>query len=161
MLKGIAWLAFKHSASCIVKVMLALAKGFLNMSIFGSILSAIFHHAKAATPDTTSPANAGAQPSAAAAAAPGSIPPAGTPVNVDAVLADLAAKNGQNLNWQESIVDLLKLLGLDSSLDARKKLAGELGYTGDTNDSATMNVWLIKEVRQKLAENGGKVPAGL
>lgn len=132
------------------------------MSIFGSILSAIFHHAKAATPDTTSPANAGAQPSAAAAAAPGSIPPAGTPVNVDAVLADLAAKNGQNLNWQESIVDLLKLLGLDSSLDARKKLAGELGgYTGDTNDSATMNVWLIKEVRQKLAENGGKVPAGL
>ncbi|GBR50170.1 hypothetical protein CSR02_07245 [Acetobacter pomorum] len=131
------------------------------MSIFGSILSAIFHHAKAATPDTTSPANAGAQPSAAAAAAPGTIPPAGTPVNVDAVLADMAAKNGQNLNWQESIVDLLKLLGLDSSLDARKKLAAELGYTGDTNDSATMNVWLIKEVRQKLAENGGKVPAGL
>lgn len=72
MLRGIAWLAFKHSASCIVKVMLALAKGFLNMSIFGSILSAIFHHAKAATPDTTSPANAGAQPSAAAAAAPAS-----------------------------------------------------------------------------------------
>ncbi|KDE19470.1 hypothetical protein AZ09_12100 [Acetobacter aceti 1023] len=131
------------------------------MSIFGSILSAIFHHAKAATPDTTSPANAGAQPSAAAAAAPGTIPPAGTPVNVDAVLADMAAKNGQNLNWQESIVDLLKLLGLDSSLDARKKLAAELGYTGDTNDSATMNVWLIKEVRQKLSENGGKVPAGL
>ncbi|MFT9142904.1 DUF3597 domain-containing protein, partial [Acetobacter orientalis] len=83
------------------------------------------------------------------------------PVNVDAVLTDLATKNGQGLNWKESIVDLLKLLGLDSSLDARKKQAGELGYTGDTNDSAAMNIWLIKEVRQKLAANGGTLPAGL
>ncbi|WP_338331701.1 DUF3597 domain-containing protein [Acetobacter sp. LMG 32666] len=131
------------------------------MSIFGSILSAIFHHAKAATPDTTSPANANAQPSAAAVAAPGTVPPAGSPVNVDAVLASLAAQNGQTLNWKESIVDLLKLLGLDSSLDARKKLAAELGYTGNTEDSASMNVWLIKEVRQKLAQNGGNIPAGL
>lgn len=128
------------------------------MSIFGSILSSIFHHAKAATPDTTAGA-ASATPDAAAPAAAAAAP--ATPVDVDSVLTDMAAKNGQNLNWKESIVDLLKLLGLDSSLDARKKLAGELGYTGDTNDSATMNIWLIKEVRQKLAENGGKVPAGL
>lgn len=131
------------------------------MSIFGSILSAIFHHAKTATPDTTSPANSSAQPTAAAMAAPGTVPPAGSPVNVDAVLSSLAAQNGQNLNWKESIVDLLKLLGLDSSLDARKKLAAELAYPGNTEDSASMNIWLIKEVRQKLAENGGKIPAGL
>lgn len=133
------------------------------MSIFGSILSSIFHHAKAATPDSTTGAAAvasAAVPTDASAGA-AATPPAGTPVNIDAVLADMAAKNGQNLNWKESIVDLLKLLGLDSSHDSRKKLAGELGYTGDTNDSATMNVWLIKQVRQKLVENGGKVPAGL
>ncbi|MCP1214735.1 DUF3597 domain-containing protein [Acetobacter orientalis] len=129
------------------------------MSIFGSILSSIFHHANAATPVGTAgaPANAATAAPATAAASPA----AGTPVNVDAVLTDLATKNGQGLNWKESIVDLLKLLGLDSSLDARKKLAGELGYTGDTNDSAAMNIWLIKEVRQKLAANGGTLPAGL
>ena len=80
------------------------------------------------------------------------------PVDVNAILTDLAAKNGQNLNWRQSIVDLLKLLGLDSSLESRKQLAGELHYTGSTDDTATMNVWLIKQVWQKLAENGGKVP---
>ncbi|GBQ25241.1 hypothetical protein AA0472_1692 [Acetobacter estunensis NRIC 0472] len=130
------------------------------MSIFGSIVSAIFGHAKAAPTTNTTPAAAGA------AGAPGAAPPAAgvaptAPVDVDAVLADLAAKSGQTLNWQTSIVDLLKLLGLDSSLEARKQLATELHYTGDQNDTATMNVWLIKEVRQKLAENNGKVPAGL
>lgn len=127
------------------------------MSIFGSIVSAIFGHAQAATP--------GAPPSGAAAAtatsstAPATAPT--VPVDVDAVLTALAGKAGQTLNWKESIVDLLKLLGLDSSLDARKKLAAELNYTGDTNDSATMNIWLIKEVRQKLAENDGKLPTDL
>ena len=128
------------------------------MSIFGSILSSIFNHANAATP-----AGTGGAPQAAAANAPATAAataPAGTPVNVDAVLTDLATKNGQGLNWKESIVDLLKLLGVDNSLDARKKLAAELGYTGDTNDTAPMNIWLIKEVRQKLAANGGKLPAG-
>ena len=74
------------------------------------------------------------------------------------MLATKAAQAGQALDWQHSIVDLMKLLGLDSSLAARKTLAGELHYTGDTNDSAGMNVWLHKEVMQKLAENGGKVP---
>ena len=125
------------------------------MSIFGSILSAIFGHAQAAT--STAP-EAAASP---AATTPSAAPAATAPVDIDAVLTALAAKAGQPLNWKESIVDLLKLLGLDSSLDARKKLAAELNYTGDTNDSASMNVWLIKEVRQKLAENGGKLPAGL
>lgn len=128
------------------------------MSIFGSILSAIFHHAKAATPDA--PAAAGSAP-AQTGAASATAPAATAPVDVNAVLNTLAEKNPQKLNWQESIVDLLKLLDLDSSLDARKKLAGELGFTGDTNDSASMNVWLIKAVRQKLAENDGKLPASL
>ncbi|GBQ87941.1 hypothetical protein AA23498_0257 [Acetobacter nitrogenifigens DSM 23921 = NBRC 105050] len=127
------------------------------MSIFGSIVSAIFGHAKAAEAPASAPAATPATPDAAPAAAP-TAPAA--PVDVDAVLTDLAAKAGQPLNWKESIVDLLKLLGLDSSLAARKQLATELHYTGDENDSATMNVWLIKEVRQKLAENGGKLPAG-
>ena len=104
------------------------------MSMFGSILSKIFGASAA-----------GAMPS----------------VDVEAVLTDLAANNGQGLNWQQSIVDLLKLLDLDSSLAARKELAGELHYSGDTNDSATMNVWLHKQVMQKLAENGGKVPDSL
>jgi len=77
------------------------------------------------------------------------------------MLTALAAKSGQTLDWKKSIVDLLKLLDLDSSLAARKELASELHYTGDTNDSATMNIWLHKAVMQKLAENGGKVPDDL
>lgn len=82
-------------------------------------------------------------------------------VDVDEILADKAAQNGQNLNWRESIVDLLKLLDIDSSLSARRELATELGYKGDKDDTATMNVWLIQEVRKKLAENGGRVPTSL
>ena len=82
-------------------------------------------------------------------------------VDVEAVLNGLAAKNAQKLNWRTSIVDLMKLLDLDSSLAARKTLAAELHYTGDTSDSATMNIWLQKQVMAKLAANGGKVPADL
>ncbi|MCE0743675.1 DUF3597 domain-containing protein [Acetobacter sicerae] len=130
------------------------------MSIFGKIVSAIFGHAEAATPAAAGSTAPAATPAAGSAGAPAAAAPA-APVDVDAVLTALAAKSGQQLNWKESIVDLLKLLGLDSSLEARKQLATELKYTGDQNDSATMNVWLIKEVRQKLAENGGKMPAGL
>lgn len=74
---------------------------------------------------------------------------------------DLAAKNKEKLNWRTSIVDLMKLLKLDSSLASRKELAKELGYTGSTDDSATMNIWLHKQVMKKLADNGGKVPADL
>jgi len=73
----------------------------------------------------------------------------------------MAQKNAQKLNWSTSIVDLMKLLDLDSSLTARKTLAQELKYSGDTNDSATMNIWLHKQVMIKLAENGGKVPDAL
>ena len=130
------------------------------MSIFGKIVSAIFGHASAA------PAPAGAAPGAPAApagssAAPKPAAPAGAPaatVDVAAVLTKLAASNKEKLDWQKSIVDLMKLLNLNSSLAARKELADELHYSGDKNDSATMNIWLHKQVMVKLAENGGKVP---
>ena len=82
-------------------------------------------------------------------------------VDVTAILNDMAAKNSEKLDWRTSIVDLMKLVGMDSSFGARKELAKELGYTGDTNDSAAMNVWLHKQVLRKLAENGGKVPQNL
>ena len=82
-------------------------------------------------------------------------------VDVTALLEQKAAANAQKLNWRTSIVDLLKLLDLDSGLQARKELAAELNYTGDTNDSASMNIWLHRQVMNKLAANGGKVPADL
>jgi Domain of unknown function (DUF3597) len=82
-------------------------------------------------------------------------------VDVEQILTDMQKQSGQQLNWRTSIVDLLKLLGLDSSLQARKDLAAELHYSGDTNDSASMNIWLHKQVMNKLAANGGKVPADL
>lgn len=124
------------------------------MSIFGNILSKIFpsSHPAVAQAQTDTPA---------AAPAPVAADPAAAPVDVEQILTAKAAQAGQPLNWQTSIVDLLKLLGMDSSLQARKSLAGELHYSGDTNDSATMNVWLIKQVMGQLAANGGKVPASL
>ena len=82
-------------------------------------------------------------------------------VDVEAVLTNLSGKNPQKLNWRTSIVDLMKLLDIDSSPANRKELAQELGFTGDTNDSATMNTWLHKRVMQELEKNGGKVPASL
>lgn len=129
------------------------------MSVFGDILAKIFHHPKAkaapaAPPPSAAPA---AVPSAAAPAAPTATPA----VDVEAVLEVMAKDNGQTLNWRQSIVDLLKLLSIDSSLANRKELAAELGYSGDTDDSATMNVWLHKAVMQKLADNGGLVPDAL
>jgi hypothetical protein len=128
------------------------------MSIFGSIMTAIVNSAKsvasAITPSATAAPSSGS-PSAAPSAAPIS------QVDVAAVLNDLASKNPEKLDWRKSIVDLMKLLKLDSSLTARKALAQELHYTGDMNDSASMNIWLHKQVMQKLAENGGKVPADL
>lgn len=131
------------------------------MSIFGSILSKIFpsSHPAVATANAPAPA-APAAPAAAPAPAPAPAP-AMPPVDVDQVLTDLAAKSGQTLNWRTSIVDLMKLLGLDSSLANRKQLATELHYSGDMNDSASMNVWLIKQVMTQLAANGGKVPDDL
>lgn len=137
------------------------------MSIFDSIKRAIF--GKAAESRSASTAPSAQRPAAPAATnkpatAPAPAAPAPAPaaeVDVEAVLSSLASKNSQKLNWQTSIVDLMKLLSLDSSLENRKALAKELGYTGDSSDSATMNIWLHKQVMRKLAENGGKVPASL
>jgi hypothetical protein len=131
------------------------------MSIFGNIMSAIFGHSSsaAAAPATAAPATpspqpgpAPGQPAATQAAA------AAAPVDVTAIMDNLAGQSSERLDWRRSIVDLMKLLNLDSSLAARKELAQELSYTGDMNDSASMNVWLHKQVMTKLAENGGKVP---
>ena len=124
------------------------------MGILSTIFSKIFpsaHAAPAPVPTSTTPADAGA------AAAPAAL----NQVDVEQVLTDLASKNPEKLNWRTSIVDLMKLLGLDSSLAARKELARELNYTGDTNDSASMNIWLHRQVMNKVAANGGKVPADL
>jgi len=111
----------------------------------------------------TAPSTAGAQPAAAPAAAPPKAAPAPPAkiVDVAVILDGLAAKNSEDLDWKKSIVDLMKLVGMDSSFKARKQLAQELNYTGDTNDSASMNVWLHKQVLVKIAENGGKVPQEL
>jgi len=132
------------------------------MSVLGNIVSAIFGHAAKAQP---APATAGAAAgSGASGSSTSSAAPSVSPlsqVDVESVLVQLAGRNKEKLDWRKSIVDLMKLLDLDSSLAARKELAKELHYSGDTNDSATMNVWLHKQVMIKLADNGGKVPAEL
>jgi hypothetical protein len=128
------------------------------MSILGSIVSAIFHHAGATTTAQAAPAAPG---STAPASSPSLPPKPATPVDVEAVLTKLAAANKEKLDWKASIVDLMKLLNLDSSLAARKELAKELHYSGDMNNSAAMNIWLHQQVMEKLAENGGTVPADL
>jgi 3-oxoacyl-ACP reductase-like protein len=131
------------------------------VSIFGAMMSKIFHHPKAQSA-APAPAPAAAQPQPVAAAAPAAAPAAPPPnVDVAAVLDAMAQDNPEKLDWRKSIVDLMKLLSLDSSLTARKELAGELSYTGDTSDSASMNIWLHKQVMTKLAENGGLVPDSL
>lgn len=129
------------------------------MGMFGDLMNKIFHAAgnaerpaDAAVAGVTPKSNVEIR-SAAATAAP--------QVDVAAVLDGLAANNSEKLDWRHSIVDLMKLVGMDSSFSARKALAADLQYTGDTNDSAAMNVWLHKQVMQKLSENGGKVPAEL
>jgi len=122
-------------------------------------MSKIFSHAPAAVamPGGTGQAAAGGP----AAGTAGSVGAPQQTVDVAAILDGLAAKNSEKLDWKQSIVDLMKLVGMDSSLGARKELAKDLHYTGDTNDSATMNMWLHKEVMQKLSQNGGKVPQEL
>ena len=131
------------------------------MSIFGKIKDAIFGHKAAAqeapaagnttTFDTTQTADASANAAAPAA-----------PVDVDQVLSTMSQEQGNpDLNYKTSIVDLMKLLGLDSSLDNRKQLASELGYSGATDGSAEMNIWLSKAVMKELASNGGQVSASL
>lgn len=123
------------------------------MSIFGKIMGAIFGNSAQAAP-AGSPASGGA-----AEGAPGAAP--AQSIDVVPILEKAAAEKKEKLNWRTSIVDLMKVLDLDSSLAARKELAQELGYTGDTNDSAKMNIWLHKQVMVKLAANGGKVPDDL
>jgi Domain of unknown function (DUF3597) len=123
------------------------------MSIFGKIMSAIFGHAASATPAGGAAAPAGG---GGTTAAPGSAP--AQSVDVAPILDKAVAAKHEKLEWRTSIVDLMKALDIDSSLGARKELAKELGYTGDTNDSASMNVWLHKQVMAKLAANGGKLP---
>jgi hypothetical protein len=128
------------------------------MSIFGKIMNAIFgsSEAKAAGGAELAPSSAGGgATTGAATAAPMS------QVDVEKVVSEMASKKKEKLDWRKSIVDLMKVLDLDSGLGARKELAKELGYTGDMNDSAKMNIWLHKQVMNKLAANGGKVPADL
>jgi hypothetical protein len=120
------------------------------MSIFGNIMDAIFGKSAEAAPQGSSAAEASDTPAAS-----------GGGVDVAAILDGLASENKEKLNWKTSIVDLMKLLDLDSSLSDRKSLAEELNYSGDMNDSASMNIWLHKQVMNKLAENGGKVPDDL
>jgi hypothetical protein len=134
------------------------------MGILSNIFHKIFpasHQEAAPSPAPAAPASASAAPAPAPTPAPAAAPASKPEVDVEAILNEKAAKAGQPLNWRTSIVDLLKLLDLDSGLAARKELAHELHYTGDTGDSAAMNVWLHKQVMVKLEENGGKVPAEL
>jgi hypothetical protein len=122
------------------------------MSIFGKIMSTIFGTGASAAGTGSAAAPAGGAAGGGAAM---------SEVDVEKVCSDMAAKNKEKLDWRHSIVDLMKLLGLDSSLKARQELAKELNYTGDMNDSAKMNIWLHSQVMHKLAENGGKVSPDL
>jgi len=147
------------------------------MGLLSNLMSKIFSHPSATVAATggasaapaaaaPAPASASAQPAAAPAAAPPPAAPAAPAapakvVDVAAILDGFAANNPEKLDWKKSIVDLMKLVGMDSSFKARKQLAQELNYTGDPNDSASMNVWLHKQVLIKIAENGGKVPQEL
>ena len=124
------------------------------MGLFANLLSKVFGQQTAAA---STPAQS---PGAPATAAPGASAPAGG-VDVTAILDDLASKNPEKLDWRNSIVDLMKLVGMDSGLASRKELAKDLNYTGDTSDSASMNIWLHKAVIRKIADNGGKVPKEL
>ena len=133
------------------------------MGLFSDLMGRIFHGGSAGAQRTqgaplgqpstqpSNPTGGGASPQAQAAA----------PVDVAAILNKMASENPQKLDWKRSIVDLMKLVGMDSSLNARRELAADLHYSGDTGDTATMNMWLHKEVMKRLAENGGKVPQDL
>ena len=143
------------------------------MGLFNTLMSKIFSHGASAAPATSgapapAPAPAPTSSPSAAVPVPSTSAPAATPapppapaVDVAAILDSLAAKNSEKLDWKHSIVDLMKLVGMDSSFSARKELAHDLHYSGDMNDSAAMNMWLHKEVMKQLAANGGKVPQNL
>jgi Domain of unknown function (DUF3597) len=138
------------------------------MSVFGKIMGAIFGHGSAqatnasptSAPGTTSSPTSAPGTTSSPSVTPANVPPPQT-VDVAAIVDKAAAAKGEKLAWRTSIVDLMKALDLDSSLSARKELAKELNYTGDTSDTAKMNVWLHKQVMAKLAANGGKLPADI
>lgn len=119
------------------------------MSILGNILGRIFKRRETAAP---TPA-----PTAAPTPAPTAAPAAVQPVDVDGILDFMNEQRDQKLNWRTSIVDLMKLTGMDSTLAERKELAGELGYTGDTSDTASMNIWLHKQVIARIRADGGQI----
>ena len=127
------------------------------MSIFGKIMSGIFGSKAGATP-ASSGASGGGTASSTGGTPPSAPAAPAQSVDVAAIVDKAAAAKGEKLQWRTSIVDLMKALDIDSSFNARKELAKELGYTGDSNDSATMNIWLHKQVMVKLAANGGKLP---
>jgi hypothetical protein len=135
------------------------------MSIFGKIKDAIFGRKTAPAPEggsQTPIGGGGTATGTTTAPAPTVQPQTQAPVDVEQVLTGIATSKGNpDLNWRTSIVDLLKLLGIDSSLENRKELATELGYTGEKDGSAEMNIWLHKEVMRQLATHGGKVPSNL
>jgi len=126
------------------------------MSILGSLMGKILGHSGSASEATATAAPAASAPAASAPAA-AAAPPV---VDVETVLETMAA-GSKGLDWRNSIVDLMTLVGMDSSLANRRALAQELGYTGDMKDTAPMNIWLHKQVLRKLSENGGHVPADL
>ena len=119
------------------------------MSILGNILGKIFRRRETAAP---APA-----PTAAPTPAPTAAPAAAQPVDVDGILDFMNEQRDQKLNWRTSIVDLMKLTGMDSTLAERKELASELGYTGDTSDTATMNIWLHRQVIARIRADGGQI----
>ena len=129
------------------------------MSIFGAIRDAIFGGSASASPVTPTASQPAAGKATPAPGAPAAAP--GGKVDIAAMLDRLSDESDEDFDWRRSIVDLMKLLKLDSSLKARKQLANELGFTGDTNDSASMNIWLHKQVMTKLEASGGIVPAEL
>lgn len=136
------------------------------MGMFSDLMGKIFNHAPAASNNASfagaqSHGSVGGSGTATATAGAPSATAVAEPVDVEAILDKLAANHTEKLDWKHSIVDMMKLLGMDSSLTSRKALAADLHYTGNTDDSAAMNMWLHKEVMQKLAQNGGKVPASL
>jgi hypothetical protein len=161
---------------------LQITSGARRMSIFGNIMSSIFGGSSSPAAPPAAPQSAASLQSAAPLAAMAQVPtpakpqvdvaaspqssamaqgPTATQVDVAAVMDNLAEQSDEDLDWRKSMVDLMKLLKLDSSLSARKQLAKELQYAGNTNDSAAMNIWLHKQVMLKLAENGGKIPSDI
>ena len=134
------------------------------MNILGSLMGKILGNSARKSEAAANAARPAAPAPAASAPAPSAAPAAAAPppvVDVETVLETMAAGKNQKLDWRHSIVDLMTLVGIDSSLANRRELAQELGYTGDMNDTAPMNIWLHKQVLRHLSENGGKVPANL